>query len=344
MQRDRSAAHSWFPGTASHPMRAAAPALALLGNVPESPADPARCLASAEEREWLERELRVVRTELSIAKAELSERRLREANATPGSELERAPGSLDAQRRRTERLAVVAHELRKPLSPIRAAASLLARRVPEDPVLAQLQCIIERQIEHMSRLVADLLDESRVATGKLAIEKRRIASTEFLDAAVDACRSAFDARRQRLRVRKPRAALEWHADPARLTQILTNLLDNASKFTPENGAIALTMRVRRDSVAFFVSDTGIGISADELAGVFEPFAQSARALRFRGDGLGIGLSVVRDLVQAHGGTVIARSAGNGRGTTFAVSLPRDAAPCPFEPGHETATRTGREPA
>jgi diguanylate cyclase len=224
-----------------------------------------------------------------------------------------------AHRMQKEFLAVVAHELRNPLTPIRVAATLLnGARLDELP---QLQETIERQVVHMSRLVGDLLDVSRANTGKLRLQRRDIELAQVIGDAVATCRPHMDERRQRLDVTLPGTPLAMYGDPVRLAQILTNLLDNASKYTPEGGDIGLSAVIGDGSIVIAISDNGIGVPAEVLPDVFEPFVQDARAARFNVNGLGIGLTVVRELVEAHGGRVIASSDGDGYGSTFAVTLP-----------------------
>lgn len=226
-----------------------------------------------------------------------------------------------AQRRQTEFLAVLAHELRNPLTPIRTAAATLARFESDEPMLPRMQAVIERQVAHLSRLVDDLLDVSRANTGKLRLERRGVEMRGIVDTAVDACRPAMDVRLQRLEIHMPGRALTVDGDPVRLAQILSNLLDNASKYTPDGGEIGLAVEVAGDAVVITVSDTGIGISAEGLPHVFDPFVQDTRAIGFNSAGLGIGLTVVRELVEAHGGSVIASSPGTGLGSRFVVTLP-----------------------
>lgn len=173
----------------------------------------------------------------------------------------------------------------------------------------------------MVRLVGDLLDVSRVNTGKLRLERQVVDMTSIIDEAVDACRPAMDTRMQRFSVQVPPRALEVDGDPVRLAQIVRNLLDNASKYTPKGGEIGLSVAVEDDAIVMAVSDSGIGITAEALPKVFEPFVQEPHAIGFSGAGLGIGLTVVRELVEAHGGTVVARSAGTGLGSQFIVTLP-----------------------
>ena len=149
----------------------------------------------------------------------------------------------------------------------------------------------------------------------------RIDIAAVVDAAIEACRPAMDTRLQRLTVHLPTSALEVHGDAARLVQVLGNLLDNASKYTPDGGEIRLSVQARGDSVVVAVTDNGIGISAESLPRIFEPFVQDTQAIGFNGAGLGIGLTVVRELVEAHAGEVQASSAGTGLGSEFVVTLP-----------------------
>jgi diguanylate cyclase (GGDEF)-like protein len=251
---------------------------------------------------------------------------MREANehlvlaALSAQELQAA--AEQAQRKQTELLALVAHELRNPLAPLRGAAALLGRlQSGERLLLPRIQAIIERQVAHMSRLVGDLVDLSRVHTGKLRLDPCRVDLISIVDAALDACRPAMELRLQNFDVQLPADAVEIDADPVRLAQVLSNLLGNASKYTPEGGDIALAVQVVGDSLVMTVTDNGIGITAAALPLVFEPFVQDPHATNFNGDGLGIGLTVVRELVEAHGGTVSAASAGTGLGSRFVVTLP-----------------------
>ncbi|MBW7923722.1 MAG: HAMP domain-containing histidine kinase [Burkholderiaceae bacterium] len=222
-------------------------------------------------------------------------------------------------------LAMVAHELRKPLSPIAIAASLLSESAGDAQKLCHLQSVIERQVQQLARVIADLTDTARTRTGKLSIERRSIVSTAFVEQAADACRAALDARRQRLRLQLPRQPFRLQADPGRLAQILTNLIDNASKFSAPGTSIVVTFAVRRNQALLCVADEGIGIAPEALATLFDPTVQRARTVRPQGAGLGLGLSIVRELAEAHGGSVRARSAGEGRGARFVVWLPNGAA-------------------
>jgi signal transduction histidine kinase len=226
-----------------------------------------------------------------------------------------------AQARQMEVLAVVAHELRNPLTPIRTAAAMLKRVRADEPLLLRVQEVIERQVRHMGRLVEDLLDVSRSRTGKLRVEHHRIDLTPLIDEAVDACRPTMDARLQHLGVFVPACPLPIAGDPVRLVQVLCNLLDNASKYTQVGGELGLSVAATEDTVVITVSDNGIGIAPQALPRVFDPFVQDAHAIAFNGAGLGIGLTVVRELIEAHGGQVVASSAGTGFGSQFVITLP-----------------------
>jgi diguanylate cyclase len=253
---------------------------------------------------------------------------LREANerlvlAALGAQQLQASAEL-AHRRQKELLAVVAHELRTPLTPMRMAAGLLGDLRAD--LLPQLKSIIEREVRHMSRLIGDLLDMSRVHAGKLRLECRSIDLSAVIAESIDACRPTMDDRRQALHLHLAEGPVMLHGDAVRLAQVLRNLLDNASKYTPVGGRIDLGLRRLKRRVVITVCDTGIGIRAEALPHVFDPFVQDPHAVGFNGAGLGIGLTVVRELVEGHGGRVVARSDGGGQGSQFIVTLPRSAHP------------------
>jgi diguanylate cyclase len=228
----------------------------------------------------------------------------------------------DAQRRQTEFLAVIAHELRNPLVPMQHAAALLLRAQLDESLRTRIQSMIERQVTHMSRLIGDLLDVSRASTGKLRLEQQIVNVRDILEAAVTTCRPSIDARLQRFTVSIAAGSLDLYGDPVRLTQIVSNLLDNASKYSPEGADIGLSASQDDSSIVITVADTGIGMSPDVLTTIFEPFVQDAKAVEFNGGGLGLGLTVVRELVIAHGGSIVARSPGGNLGSAFVVTLPR----------------------
>ena len=227
----------------------------------------------------------------------------------------------EANRQQFRSLAMVAHELRNPLAPMRIAAELLARAPASEPFIAELPGMIGRQVAQLTRLIDDLVDGARINAGKLGLERGKVEINAILKMAVETCRPAMDARLQRLTLQLLPAALSLHGDPVRLVQIFSNLLDNASKYTPDGGQIALVAQVRDHTLTIAVSDNGIGIAPEALPNIFRLFVQDARTPGRRNDGLGIGLAVVRELAQAHGGTVVAASGGRNLGSEFVVTLP-----------------------
>ncbi len=224
-----------------------------------------------------------------------------------------------ARARQKDFLAVAAHELRNPLSSISLAWSMLAR--PEDKDAARTQAIVGRQVMHMQRLIDDMLDLARARSGKLRLVRRKVDLAGLVEEVVFTCSPAMEKRRQHFSVRMPPRVPELEGDALRLAQVFSNLLVNACKFTPEGGRIDLVVEPTGDSVIVAVSDSGIGITAEAMPDVFEPFVQDRHAIGFSGTGLGIGLTVVRELVEAHGGTVTASSDGTGLGSRFVVTLP-----------------------
>ncbi len=226
-----------------------------------------------------------------------------------------------ARRRQDEFLAMLAHELRNPLAPIRGAAALLVRVDSTDPMLPLIRKVIQRQVEHMARLIDDLLDVSRVTQGKVTLQRQPTAVTEFVDHAVETCRELIDARHQQLTLDIPVTPLYVDGDPVRLAQIIGNLLHNAAKYTQAGGAITVSVQRHRDTVVIRVTDNGVGIVAELLPHIFEMFTQDDRSLSRTETGLGIGLTVARSMVELHGGTVEARSGGRGQGSEFIVILP-----------------------
>ena len=227
----------------------------------------------------------------------------------------------DAQRKKDQFLAVLAHELRNPLAPVRNAISLF--RVPglSEEQRSRAQAIAERQIEHMARLLDDLLDVSRISTGRVELKRERVELRQLVSNAVDATRTLVESRRHRLRVSQEKDPIWLHADPVRVTQIFTNLLTNAAKYTDDGGDIVLSSRREGDRAVVSVRDTGIGFSPDMRDRLFTLFSQDAKAVERAAGGLGIGLALVREFVERHGGTVEAHSAGHGHGSEFVVKLP-----------------------
>ena len=266
-----------------------------------------------------------VRQAFAMAEHELHLSDLREANeqlvmaALTAQEIEEQVGN--ERGRQLMFLAMVAHELRNPLTPIRTAAGLLKQAGNDQSMLSELQAVIERQVAQMSRLVEDLLDGSQVNAGKFRLHSSLVDLASVVAAAVETCRPAIATRLQQLRLLVPDAPLMVYGDPARLAQIFGNLLDNASKYTHVGGDITVSAAAFADQLTVTVTDNGIGISAEALAHIFDLFVQDARASALHRGGLGIGLAVVRDLVESHGGRVAASSGGLDQGSEFVVTLP-----------------------
>jgi PAS domain S-box-containing protein len=251
------------------------------------------------------------------------------------SERKRAEQALhEADRAKDEFLATLAHELRNPLAPLQHAAELLRQPAAEP---AWCRDVIERQVGHLSRLIDDLLDVSRIARDKLELRKQPVEISDVIRSAVEAGRPMIEGSGQTLLVAPNSENIYVDGDLVRLTQVLTNLLTNAAKFSQGSGTIRLSVEVDRGQVAISIADSGIGITKDELPRVFDRFYQSGRRGARAHGGLGIGLSLVRRLVELHGGTVEARSEGAGLGSEFVVRLPITAAPAAGSSASTAAT-------
>lgn len=234
---------------------------------------------------------------------------------------DRQSNAEQAQRRQSEFMAILAHELRTPMAPMRNVAVLLERVRVDDAMLPRVRAVIERQVSHMSRLVDDLLDVSRAMTGKLRLRLEVVSMADVITDAVEAVHTGIAQRRQVFTLNLPPYPVTVFGDPIRLVQVVGNLLENASKYTPDDGAVSLTMTADEHQMTLSVHDSGIGITPEAIAGVFALFSQEPHAVGYNGLGLGIGLTVVHDLVQAHGGTVSAHSHGVSHGSEFVVTLP-----------------------
>ena len=230
-----------------------------------------------------------------------------------------------ADRRKDEFLAMLAHELRNPLAAIGAAVDVLAR-LDGKPIPSRVLDIVRRQNKHLVRLVDDLLDVSRVTEGKVLLQRRTMPVADFVQQAVDACRNEIAGRQHSLSVEIDAEPLFVDGDPVRLTQIVTNLLQNAAKYTPDGGQISVQAWRQGAQVEIRIRDNGVGITAEALPHVFDLFVQDERPLSRAQGGLGIGLTIVQRMVGMHGGTVEARSDGRDRGSEFIVSLPTVDAP------------------
>jgi signal transduction histidine kinase/ActR/RegA family two-component response regulator len=230
----------------------------------------------------------------------------------------------DADRRKDEFLAMLAHELRNPLAPISMAAQIL-KLDPGNPARLQQTCqIIDRQVTHMTRLLDDLLDVSRVTGGMVALNVAPHDMRQIAEQAVEQARPLLNARAHHLTITAGHGEMIVSGDCTRLVQIVTNLLNNAAKYTSSGGEIGLDLALRDEQVVLTVRDNGIGIDEALLPHVFDLFIQGERSPDRSQGGLGLGLALVRSLVRRHGGTVSARSAGAGLGSEFEVSLPREA--------------------
>lgn len=238
-----------------------------------------------------------------------------------------------AQRRQAAFLAAVASELDNPLAPIRIATAMLGRVASDDPLLPRVRALLDEQVEHVSRLVSHLADGPVVEAPGVALEHHALDLGAVIDAAVAAHRPVMLARDQAFESHRPPGPLAVVGDARRLEQVVANLLDNASKHTLDGGRISLTVVASAEHLTLTVSDNGIGIRPQLLPYLFNPFVQDTQALGLHGVGLGIGLTVVRALVEAHGGRLQAHSAGAGRGSQFVVTLPwaGATAPPPAEP-------------
>ena len=238
----------------------------------------------------------------------------------------------EADKRKDVFLATVAHELKHPLAPIRNVLEVLQLKDLPDRELRWARGVIDRQVKQLARLVDDLLDVSRIVRGNMELRREPLAVSRIVADAVEVCRPLAEAQRHELAVALPREPLVVEGDLTRLTQVVGNLLDNAVKYTPPGGHVAVSAERDGDSALIVVRDDGIGIPESMLERVFEPFARSEEARARAAGGMGIGLSVVRDLVELHGGGIEARSAGRDRGSEFRVRLPLCATPRARETG------------
>ena len=227
----------------------------------------------------------------------------------------------EADRRKDEFLAMLAHELRNPLAPIRNAVRIFQGTGPPVPEQQWATDVIDRQVHQMTRLVDDLLDVSRITRGKIELRKELVDLAAVVNSAVEASRPLIEKWGHELTLTIPSQPIRLDADPTRLAQVVLNLLNNAAKYTDERGHIWVTAEPQGDHVLIRVKDNGIGIPAAMLPEIFDMFAQVDRSLERSEGGLGIGLTLVQRLVEMHGGTVEARSDGPGTGSEFVVRLP-----------------------
>ncbi len=228
---------------------------------------------------------------------------------------------LEADLRKDVFLATLSHELRNPLAPIRNAARLLQSPHLKSMELTRAQSIIARQVKHMTSLLDDLLDVSRITRGSFVLKRSRVDVKSLLEAAVESVQPAIDAKGHTLRVQIPEVPVTLEVDPVRLTQVLTNLLTNAAKYTPTGGLLTAGARLESQEVTLFVRDNGVGLAPAMLTNVFNMFTQVEATGEAAEGGLGIGLALAKGLVELHGGRIAAHSAGLGSGSEFVVTLP-----------------------
>ncbi len=260
------------------------------------------------------RELQTVNRTLELANTTLQAEKTRELEAMNQTLKE-------ADRHKDEFLAVLAHELRNPLAPIRNAVEIMRRSPIDDPQLTWSRDVIERQVMHLSRLVDDLLDVSRITRGNINLNREPLTVGAIVARALETVQPVITEQRHELSVEMPDDSLEVEGDLMRLTQVLGNLLNNAAKYTDPGGRIVLSVRRAGSNLEMRVRDTGIGIQPQLLPRLFNLFTQVDGTTHRAQGGLGIGLALVRQLVHMHGGTVVAHSNGTGRGSEFVVVLP-----------------------
>ena len=267
-----------------------------------------------------ERELAATRAALERKTQELNRAQL--AQREIEAELRQQRDWRDADRRKDEFLATLAHELRNPLAPIRQAALISKAPTATDAQKRWSHDVIDRQVQHMSLLLDDLLDISRVTRGTLALRMQATELATVIESAVETARPTIDMKRHALSVDIPPEPVHFTADPLRVAQVLSNLLTNAAKYTDPEGQIRVAACCVGEDVVISVADSGIGISAAALPRVFNMFSQVHSTTDRSEGGLGIGLSLARGLIELHGGTIDASSAGLGCGSEFTVRLPR----------------------
>ena len=264
-----------------------------------------------------------------VAERRLAEERLSDLNESLDRRVTERTDALqaseaklrDINQRKDEFLATLAHELRNPLAPVRSAVQLLLRKDIDAPKLVWALRLIERQVTAMSRMIDDLMNVSRINQGKLELRREQVGIRTILEDALESARPLIDENHHHILLNFAAQDLMLNADAARLTQAFTNLLNNAAKYMDRDGSITIDVQASHDAVVVTVRDTGIGIAHDRLERVFELFSQEDTALSRSRGGLGIGLSLTRQLVEMHSGSVVARSAGLGHGSEFEVRLP-----------------------
>lgn len=296
----------------------------LAARLPERELETALAVGRAEEEGWrIRRDGSVFWANVVISPVYDADRQLRGfAKVTRDmTERRRLQELENSSKRMSEFLAMLAHELRNPLAPIRNAVTILQLEPSPSPMVRSSRDMIDRQLSHMTRLVDDLLDVGRLTTGKIRFKAEQVSYSQVIARSVEAVRPLMDARRHRLTVNMPDSGLWVRGDATRLAQVLQNLLTNAAKYTPESGQIDLDVWQEGAQLHTSVRDNGVGLSAQALDQVFELFSQGDAQTAAKESGLGIGLTLARSLVEMHGGVLSAASPGPGQGSTFAFFLP-----------------------
>ncbi|MDY7572770.1 hybrid sensor histidine kinase/response regulator [Actimicrobium sp. CCI2.3] len=268
---------------------------------------------------------------------------LREANqnlllATFGAQDLQASAEAD-NHAKEEFLSMLAHELRNPLAPIVMANALIGKLLAAHPMLPKLHGIIDRQSLHLKRLVEDLLDASRINSGKITLQREPVVLSEIIESAIETSEPVLTSRNQQLHLDMPQEVIMLDGDAIRLAQVFSNLLINAAKFSANDSAIAILIRRQAESVEIIVRDNGVGIEAAFQPFIFDLFKQGPKTLDRAQGGLGIGLSLVRSIVSMHGGSTSVHSAGLGHGSEFTVILPTNAYAVPVDPAITTLATT-----
>jgi signal transduction histidine kinase/DNA-binding response OmpR family regulator len=283
----------------------------------ERPLGALMAASASDSPDWLMLEELASRAAVALENAYLYQRL--EAEITERRQIERE--LQDANARKDEFLAMLSHELRNPLTPISAAVEIIRQVAPDDPQLAWATDVTARQLNHLVYLVDELLDAARISRGKIVLRTELVNLLEVVEQGIETVRPLIDARGHTLTQSLPDTPIWLRGDFARLSQVVSNLLNNAAKYTEDGGHIHLELRFEQDEALIVVRDDGIGIEQDLLPSVFELFKQGRRSLDRRQGGLGIGLTVVKRLIELHRGTIDAWSAGAGKGAEFRVRLP-----------------------
>lgn len=227
-----------------------------------------------------------------------------------------------ADKRKDEFLAILAHELRNPLAPIGNGIELLKHAQHNPQILPDVRKMMDTQLRQMVRLIDDLMDVSRITRGKVNLRNQTVPLKKLIDSAIEGAKPFIDQQQHRLSLHMTDDAIRVNADATRLTQVFSNLLNNAAKYSDPGGSIDITVKADADEIAISIRDTGIGLNAQELTSIFDMFVQAVAMAGYARGGLGIGLTLVKNLVELHQGSVCAKSAGRGQGSEFIVTLPR----------------------